>query len=261
MANTIKKDEKGRKVYKGLLSAQERKQADELLDDLIMLIPPIEKRLLDEYGDSIEYKYYLGNELGNLLDKYNISDRERIYFWQEIRAFASEGDNAKDRSDKRMLYEQCFMLSQLDKDTVKKLSWRQWQDLLDRPKNRADGRIFDWIKNSPDKIRQDDWREFEKVLHSYLKNHDTSFFSDEEIYELFDQIIVIVSIWREEFKEYIKQLPKDKVKYKMDHKNYYRDRYYRKCIDEKRHFTANNIETLCKNYVYEFVEKSVTKEN
>lgn len=256
MANTIKKDEKGRKIYKGLLSAEERQAADKLLNELIEFIPPIEKGLQEKYGDSIDYKYFLGKELGKLLDEKNISGRERIYFWQEIRSFASEGENAKDRSEKRMLYEQCFILSQLDKETVEKLSWRQWQDLLDRPKNRADERIFDWIKKNPDKIRQDDWREFEKVLHNYLKTHDTSFFEEDELYVLFDQIMIIVSVWREEFKAFLKTLPKEKVKYKESHMKYYRDRYYKKCLAEKRNFTIENIRDLCKMFVYEFANKT-----
>jgi len=46
----------------------------------------------------------------------------------------------------RSFYQQCYILSQQDKKTVEKLTWRQWQDLLDRVGNREDERIFDWIK-------------------------------------------------------------------------------------------------------------------
>ena len=86
-------------------------------------------------------------------------------FWDEIKTFATnekrvrnEGANAETRS----FYGQCYNLAQLDENTVVQLSWRQWQDIFDRVGNREDKRIFQWIGRLSEKIREDDWREFEK---------------------------------------------------------------------------------------------------
>ena len=107
-------------------------------------------------------------------------------FWDEIKTLVTEKARAREdgkNSVTRSFYEQCYQLSLIDIDVVQKLSWRQWQDLLDRVGNREDERIFAWIKNSTGKIREDDWREFEKALHLYLKKKDTSVFSDYELFK------------------------------------------------------------------------------
>ena len=104
----------------------------------------------------------------------------------------NEGKNATTRS----FYEQCYILSQANKKVVQKLSWRQWQDILDRVGNREDPRIFNWIEQKPEKIREDDWREFEKALHLYLKSKDTSVFSDDELFNIYNSIHLMVVYWR-----------------------------------------------------------------
>ena len=147
----------GHLVYEGLLSSKEIATIDEILNALKQEIPQIESDLEEAYGKSVLYKYNLGKFLGELLKKYNISPSERRKFWDEIKDFATqenrtrnEGTNAETRS----FYGQCYRLSQLDQEIVEKLSWRQWQDILDRVGNREDERIFEWIRSNKKKIRE-----------------------------------------------------------------------------------------------------------
>ena len=135
MAILIEKDEQGRKLYQGFLSSEETKQADLLLGFLQDEIPRLSKELSETYGDGALYKYYLGKRLGELLDEYAIQEKDRLYFWNEIKNFApdkerkrAEGKNSK----KRSFFEQCYQLSLIDVEIVKKFSWHKWQDLLDR---------------------------------------------------------------------------------------------------------------------------------
>ena len=205
MNHVVSLDKDGHLIYKGLLTSKEIATIDEILNALKEEIPQVESDLKEAYGKTVLYRYYLGKFLGDLLTKYDISVAERRRFWDEIKVFATqekrtrnEGTNSKTRS----FYEQCYVLSRLDLDIVQKLSARQWQDLLDRVGNREDERIFKWIKEKQDKIREDDWREFEKGLHLYLKSKDTSVFSDEELFEIYDSIFEMSKYWRIAFKQF-----------------------------------------------------------
>ena len=161
------------------------------------------------FGDLSENADY--DEAKNeLLTKYDISFAERRKFWDEIKNFATkenrkrnEGTNAETRS----FYGQCYRLSQYDQDIVEKLSWRQWQDILDRVGNREDERIFEWIRHKSEKIREDDWREFEKGLHLYLKKKDTSVFTDKELFEIYESILEMAKYWRISFGQFSKDFP------------------------------------------------------
>lgn len=218
MNHVVSLDKDGHLIYKGLLTSKEIATIDEILKALKEEIPQIEADLEDAYGKTVLYRYYLGRFLGELLTKYEISVAERRRFWDEIKTFATQENRTRDEganSVTRSFYEQCYVLSQLDLDVVQKLSARQWQDLLDRVGNREDERIFLWIKNKKEKIREDDWREFEKGLHQYLKNKDTSVFTDEELFIIYDSIFEMSKYWRVAFKQFTVEHPKsDKIKSK-----------------------------------------------
>jgi hypothetical protein len=218
MGNIVKLDANGHLVYEGLLSSKEIATIDEILATLKQEIPQIESDLEEAYGKSVLYKYNLGKFLGELLTKYNINASERRQFWDEIKTFATNENRLRNEgtnSETRSFYGQCYRLSQFDQEVVEKLSWRQWQDILDRVSNREDKRIFEWIRNRKEKLREDDWREFEKGLHLYLKNKDTSVFSDEELFEIYDSILKMSQYWRVAFAQFAKENPKSaKIKSK-----------------------------------------------
>ena len=133
-------DTEGHLVYEGLLSAKEKASIDEILKALKEEIPQIESDLEEAYGNGVLYKYNLGKFLGELLEKYDISPSERRKFWDEIKTFATKENRIRDEgrnAETRSFYGQCYRLSQLEQEIVEKLSWRQWQDILDREIGRA----------------------------------------------------------------------------------------------------------------------------
>lgn len=210
MGHLVALDAEGHLVYEGLLSSQEKATVDEILNALKSEIPEIETDLEGMYGKSVLYKYNLGLFLSDLLNKYDISISERRKFWDEIKTFATKESRKRDdgkNSKTRSFYEQCFVLSQYNLEVVQKLSWRQWQDILDRVGNREDPRIFNWIEKKSEKIREDDWREFEKALHLYLKSKDTSVFSDDEIFEIYNGLHAMAVYWRIAFLQFSKDFP------------------------------------------------------
>lgn len=224
----------GHLVYDGLLSSKEKATIDDILNALQEEIPAIEADLEGEYGQGVWYKYNLGLFLGELLEKYEISFSERRRFWDEIKNLATKEERKRDEganSVTRSFYQQCYILSQQDKEVVEKLTWRQWQDILDRVVNREDSRIFLWIKKIPGKIREDDWREFEKALHLYLKNKDTSVFETEELFSIYDSIMMMCRKWREQFKAFSSAHPKSA---KIKTKSTWAKKYYSLCFSKKK---------------------------
>lgn len=224
----------GHLVYDGLLSSKEKATIDDILNALKAEIPIIEADLKEEYGQGVWYKYNLGIFLGEFLEKFNISISERRKFWDEIKNFATKEERKRNEgtnSVTRSFYQQCYILSKQDKEVVEKLTWRQWQDILDRVGNREDERIFLWIKQLQGKIREDDWREFEKALHLYLKDKDTSVFEQSELFLIYDSIMLMCKIWRESFKQFAISHPKSlKIKSKAS----WAKKYYAKCFAIKK---------------------------
>lgn len=258
MGHIVYLDTEGRIVYKGLLSSQEKATVDEILNALKSEIPQIEADLAREYGQSVWYKYNLGLFLGDLLEKYKITFAERRQFWDEIKTFATkeerkrnEGKNAVTRS----FYQQCYILSSQNKEVVEKLTWRQWQDILDRVGNREDERIFLWIKNLPEKIREDDWREFEKALHLYLKSKDTSVFTNDELLSIYDSLLTMCKIWREKFKLFEIEHPKS---LKIKSKGTWAKKYYARCFEIKKEKRTPFInEEICEQSFAELMKNKL----
>jgi hypothetical protein len=135
-------------------------------------------------------------------------------------------------------------LSQLEIETVEKLTWRQWQDILDRVGNREDPRIFKWIKQYVGKIREDDWREFEKALHLYLNGKDTSVFEETELFSIYDSIMLMCTKWREQFREFSITYPKSA---KIKNKASWSKKYYSMCfLVKKAQHSKTVTEEMCK---------------
>ena len=234
MGKVVEIDKEGRIIYEGLLSSQEKADIDDIIYTLKTEIPQIEMVLEKEYGKTVLYKYYLGKFLSELLDKYDISHVDRRKFWNEIKKLASTENRKRNEGKEsvtRSFYEQCYVLSEYDENIVKKMSWRQWQDMLDRVSNRQDSRIFDWIGKLENKMREDDWREFEKALHLFLKNKDTSVFSEDEVFDIYNSIYEMCKYWRIKFDAFTKQNPKSaKIKTKSKRSK----KFYDECFKMKK---------------------------
>lgn len=234
MGIIVNLDKDGHLIYDGMLSSKEKASADEVLDALKTEIPQIEKDLQEKYGNGVLYKYYLGFFLGDLLEKYNIIESERRRFWNEIKDLASSETRKRDEgkaSVVRSFLEQCYVLSRYDLETVQSLSWKQWQDILDRVRNREDERIFDWIRNYPRKFKQAYWSEFEKALNLYLKDKDTSVFTDDELFEIYDSLLAMSEYWVVACNDFKKKNP-NSAKIKTMHRR--SKKYQNACFRIKR---------------------------
>ncbi len=100
--------------------------------------------------------------------------------------------------------------------------------LLDRVGNREDERIFEWIRHKSEKIREDDWREFEKGLHLYLKNKDTSVFTDKELFTIYESILEMAKYRRISFGQFSKDFPNSaKIKSKARRSKKYQAECFR----------------------------------
>lgn len=255
MNHVVSLDNEGHLIYEGLLTAKEIATIDDILSALKTEIPQIEADLESVYGKSVWYKYNLGLFLGSLLEKYEITVAERRRFWDEIKTFATKEDRKRNEgadSITRRFYQQCYILSQQDKDVVEKLTWRQWQDILDRVGNREDERIFEWIRQVPGKIREDDWREFEKALNLYLKGKDTSVFEQEELFAIYDSLMMMVQIWRIRFKEFSKEHPKSA---KIKTKGAWAKKYYARCFVKKKELRTKTVsEEICNQIFSELMD-------
>lgn len=134
-------------------------------------------------------------------------------------------------------------LAEARNTSVEKLTWRQWQDILDRVGNREDERIFQWLKQLTEKIREDDWREFEKALHLYLKDKDTSVFDTEELFAIYDSIMLMSIRWREQFKLFAKEHPKSA---KIKSKGTWVKKYYALCFKKKKELHSQVVtDAIC----------------
>ena len=255
MSKIVEVNSKGEIVYSGMLSSQEKAEVDEIIAALKKEIPEIEAELSAKYGNSVWYRFYLGKIMGSFLERFDVKASERRKFWDEVKLLASteerqrnEGKNSVTRS----FYQQCWVLSELDEETVGKLSARQWQDLLDRVLNREDTRIFEWIRQYPDKIREDDWREFEKVLNLYLKNKDTSVFEIDELFDIYNSLMLMAQQWRVQIKEFEKKHPKSA---KLKNKSSWSKKYISMCLQiarERRCLVGDDICTEVFNQIMEY---------
>lgn len=245
MAVLVELDEMGRKIYRGFLSSSETQKADLLLGFLQDEIPSIGVTLKATYGDSVLYKYFMGKRLEELLNEYDVSEKERVYFWNEIKNFATDKERKRNdggNSKTRKFYEQCFQLAQLDQGTVEKLSWRQWQDLFDRTTNREDRRIFKWIGIHEPKIKEKEWRAFEKALNLFLKNKDTSVFEDDELFEIYEMILIMVQTWIDKIQEFEDTFPKSA---KNKSKSKWESKFYELCFKSRKANKRNMIKNDC----------------
>ncbi len=254
MAHIVEFDNTGNIIYRGILSSSEVLLYDKLIETLQQDIPQIEQDLKEQYGDSLQYKYNLGKILGDILAKNEVSIKERRRFWDEIKNLATtenrtraEGTNSKRRS----FFEQCYRLSQIEEKTVKKLSWRQWESLLDRSdKNTEDARLFSWIKRFPRKLKEDEWREFLKIMNLYLDEKDTSVFSEEELFEIYDSMIVMADTWLTNLKDFKKGHPSSR---KLASLATWSKKYYRNCFSYARSNKEKISEALCQELFKEMM--------
>lgn len=237
MSRVVSVDDNGQIIYHGMLTSTDIASINSIIEKLQKEIPQIEADLTEQFGNGAQYKYNLGKFLGTLLNRYHIIGSERRRFWDEIKKLASQEERKRYEGTKavtRSFYEQCWQMSQLAEkygaDLIDKLSWKQWQDILDRKANRADERIFLWFQKH-DKLGSKEFPEFEKALNIYLKKKDTSIFENEELFAIYDYILLMAQTWVALFAQFKKDYPKSqKIKSKLK----WSRKFYETCFKMRR---------------------------
>lgn len=247
MTVIVSADKNGHIVYNGLLTSEEKADADEFVRVLKKEIPQIEEELQELYGSGVLYKYNLGIILGGLLEKYRITPTDRRRFWNEIRDLATKDKRKRaegKNSDTRSYYEQCYRLSQIDMKSVEKLKWRQWQALLDRTTVREDPRIFSWVGQLENGVGEIEWREFVKALTLYLGKISTDVFDDETVFGIYDSIMRMCRIWLKESADLFREHPElDTAKSKTALSK----KYYERCFVLKKEARSRIItDDICR---------------
>lgn len=232
MAYFVKKDEEGIK-YRDFLTAAQIKQADELLHYLQENFPEYTKKLSEEYGVGTSvYFYHMGVWIKNVIEEHDIPVMARKYLFSEIASFAPDKERLRDVADNRNPYYQAYLLAQLDEKTVEKMSFNKWQSLLERESEREDARIYEWINSiNNEKITGKEWRAFLKLLHAYLKNIDTSVFSNNELFSIYDSLIASVKSWDIGCKQFIKKHPNSQKLKDTKTKNKWQSKYFQMILN------------------------------
>lgn len=208
MAYFVKKDDEGVK-YREFLTSAQIKEADDLLHYLQDNFPSHTKELAEKYGEgTATYFYHMGRWIKGVIDEHDIPVPARKYLFSEIASFAPDKERLRDVKDNRNPYYQAYLLSQLDEETVAKMSFNKWQSLLERESEREDPRIYAWIKNTDqDAVTGKEWRAFLKLLHAYMKKIDTSVFSDEDLFAIYNMLVDGVKSWGKGTKAFTKKYP------------------------------------------------------
>lgn len=240
-------------VYDGLLTADKKLEVDEIINTIKKDIPEIEKELNAAYGSNVMNKYNLGLILDDYVRRYDLNIKDRRMFWIEIGKLASTEKHTRteNNTSQRNYYEECYALSKYDFQTVQKLSWRQWQSLLDRT-DEYDERLFMWIKDNPNKIKEEEWRQFLKIHHNYLKDKDSNVFDDDEVSKLYDSFMSIAENWIINKKKFVKDNPKSSKAKNIDKKQL---KYIEKCFCKRRESMDKIItKEMCDDSFNELVE-------
>ncbi|MCH4242455.1 MAG: hypothetical protein LKF81_11230 [Prevotella sp.] len=198
----VRKNQNGEIQYHGFQTEKQQQQADEFLKMIEKQFPEKTKEYAEAYSDgSSMYYYKMGSWLRKLVNEFGILNRDYSYLFNEIIEFAPDKERLRKTNDNRNPYFQAFNFSELKEAAVNKLTWHDWQSLLERPDVIGEKRIFKWIEEYDIKeAKGKNWRSLLKMMHAYLLKIDTSLFSDQEMFNTFNSFVDCIQVWNKEFK-------------------------------------------------------------
>ena len=183
-------------MYKGIVTYNEKKYTEEELkkmrDEFIEIEKKLKKKCKGVYDS--EYSYELGLILANKLKEYEIIESTRFYFFFLL----FEGVNSQDKRKvfqkrQRDPYEYDFLLSKLPKELVVKYSRSKWDHLFDITTVRKDERLYKWmfkVENTEFINNQLVFQNFCKGVKENIENIDTNMLSEEELFGIYDEIML-----------------------------------------------------------------------
>ena len=84
------KKEKGKNIYKGIVGKEQIQKADKVHEYLVARIPRLETELSEQYEKiSIQFWYYFGKGLREIVEKFDIDNQDRQYLWEAIANLAA----------------------------------------------------------------------------------------------------------------------------------------------------------------------------
>ncbi len=209
------KKEKGKNIYKGIVGKEQIQKADKLYEYLAAKIPRLETELSEQYEKiSIQFWYYFGKGLREIVEKFDIDNQDRQYLWEAIANLAaSDVSVRKNRSSNRTNYEYFYRLSEVSLTDVEKLNWSEWSTFFDSITIRREERSFAWFitKLSDRKMDRKTMRTLMIAMNKALEGKETWMYSDEDLWKRFNAALM-ASLFL------ISNAPKDKMIQKKTNK-------------------------------------------
>ncbi|MDD2180957.1 MAG: hypothetical protein PHW32_01155 [Bacilli bacterium] len=180
-------------TYSEIITYDDFKYTEEQLEKMKEEFLNLEKKLSAKYPDyDSKYSYELGKILTGKMREYKIIESERYAFWEMLREYVNLKDKRKTITKLRDAYEYAYMLSKLPEKLAVKYSRSKWDHLFDVTTARKDSRLYIWLEN----VEKFDFinsarafQDFCKGLKVYTKNIDTAVYTDEEIFELYNDVM------------------------------------------------------------------------
>ncbi|GGM39387.1 hypothetical protein GCM10011351_26950 [Paraliobacillus quinghaiensis] len=249
MAKLIRKLDRDKKAYIGLLSPEEIREAKKLQQFIQDLIPDIETKLLNLYGKrSIEYAYEFGTVLKEIVEEFEVHGLQRKDFWKQIRDFASQDKTRPiDRSDIRTLYEYYYILAHYNLNGLNNMNWGEWSQLLDtRGVLRKEERIIDWIVSlKGKKISRDEFRIFMIGVRVFYHNKNTAVFEDKQLFAKYNEILKISINWIKLYNQFFTQSGKEPTKARKDKPHKYKEKYFKEVLQIRKGNKKLKVDEVC----------------
>lgn len=214
MAIIVKKDSGGEPEIKSLsfpAPPSERELAHEL--DLLLQrrIPEIENELIEKgllrsdmpdeatpiRGGNIALWWTLGALLKPIVeDERLVKPKERRFLWEAIQMYATARIKRKNRGPSRVHWDYCYRLSRFPWQFASRLNWDDWVFFIDSKSLRQEPRINAWMQLRMKQVTglgRKEFRTLARELNSIFKGKDTSVFSDEELFKIYDKTLESVS--------------------------------------------------------------------
>lgn len=184
------------------LTPEEKERALQLHKCLEALIPKIEKKFEKEVCGKEKDKtrksrisnkliYKLGQEIKEAIcDEHLVSEDEIEWLFEAIREIYSKKDVFLRRGKRRDDFRYIFEAARLPYKFFNKITWDGWRRLMDSPNVRGEKRFIAWLEgkyNKTKEIKRGFIREFLKRLNAFLKNKDTSVFTNEEMFKIYEK--------------------------------------------------------------------------
>ncbi|MFJ7678631.1 hypothetical protein ACIQXQ_11385 [Peribacillus sp. NPDC097198] len=253
MAKLIKQVE-GKKAYIGILSEQEIKEAEQLMDSLLEAIPTLEDELETRYHgiiqkNRLEFAHEYGSKLRELLKFHNVKEYQKTIFFQQIRHFASQDDTLpKDRSESREILDYYYRLANYPLEEAKLINWSEWSQIFDIPALSKDERIIHWLLtvSKEKKISREIFRELTTGLRLYTKNKDLSFLTEDQLNQKLSNVLFMSKEKINLYAKFFTDRGIKPTKARLTQKKKYREKYFSEAFHDLKYKSENtSLKELC----------------